>query len=119
MSRGGRWVYTEGGRPILNEAGELAPVEVGQDWRNVTPITGDGDKFAYSNLRASDGTDISSPTKRREYMQRSGVVDSRDFTETLAHAKAERARVVSGDADHRERREAVGRALYESRKRRR
>lgn len=44
----------------------------------------------YIGLRATDGTDISSRSKQREYMKRHGLTTADDFTETWA--KAEKAR---------------------------
>jgi hypothetical protein len=48
-----------------------------------------GDR-SYDGLRASDGTDISSRTKHRDYMKAKGLATADDFKETWA--KAQQAR---------------------------
>lgn len=48
-----------------------------------------GDRH-YDGLRASDGTDISSRTKHREYMKRHGLTTADDFKDTWAKAQRER-----------------------------
>lgn len=56
-------------------------VEVGADWtdaeRRAQTST---EEIEYGNLRATDGADISSRRKRREYMAATGVTDSSDFS---------------------------------------
>lgn len=78
-----RWVYIGG------EA-----VEVGDDWMPaVNPHTSDGALWndrSYDGLRATDGTDISSRTKHREYMRARGLCTIDDFKES--NARAQRAR---------------------------
>jgi hypothetical protein len=100
-------VYTEGGKPLPE------PIEVGEDYSAAVSSTGDLGKFEYDNLRATDGTDISSRTKRRHYMQAHGLADPRDFRETGAKAQAQREAVFSARHDTRELVETVGRAAYE------
>lgn len=70
------------------------------------------DRF-YENTRATDGTDIGSRQRHREYMKRNGLTTADDFTQTWAKAKEERERAFQGDFDHKERRESLARALYE------
>ena len=106
------WVYTEGGRPLPE------PIEVDRDWRNAAVSTGDLGKFQYDNLRAIDGTDISSRTKHRNYMKANGVTMASDFQGTWQDAANERQQIQSGTHDKAARHEAVGRALYERSKRR-
>lgn len=48
-----------------------------------------GDRH-YDGLRATDGEDISSRKKHREYMRRNGLTTADDFKETWARAKKER-----------------------------
>lgn len=50
-----------------------------------------GDR-SYDGLRASDGTDISTRTKHREYMKANGVTTVDDFQSTWAKAKENRER---------------------------
>lgn len=58
-----------------------AMVEVGADWddapRKAPHVT---EEIIYGNLRTTDGVDISSRRKRREYMRATGVTDSSDFS---------------------------------------
>lgn len=96
-------------------------IEVGEDWQ---PTVEDDAKthvavdLYMDGVRATDGTDIGSRAKRREYMKRNDLVDSSDFTEHWEKAKAQRDRVNSGEADTKERREIIGRALHEAKSRR-
>lgn len=48
-----------------------------------------GDR-SYDGLRATDGTDISSRTKHREYMKANGLTTTDDFKQTWAQAKEQR-----------------------------
>jgi len=48
-----------------------------------------GDRH-YDGLQATDGTDISSRTKHREYMRRNGLTTVDDYKETWAKAQKER-----------------------------
>lgn len=48
-----------------------------------------GDRH-YDGLRATDGADISSRKKHREYMKRHGLTTADDFKDTWARAKKER-----------------------------
>ena len=56
-----------------------------------------GDRH-YADLRAPDGTDISSRTKHREYMQRTGLAVTGDFKETWA--KEQTVRELTRSAQH-------------------
>jgi hypothetical protein len=73
----------------------------------------------YDGLRALDGTDISSRSKHREYMRRHGLTTVDDFTNHFERAAKERADYYTTGGDHRARRKAVERAIYELEKRRR
>jgi hypothetical protein len=54
----------------------------------------------YDGLRASDGTDISTRSKHREYMKRNNLTTADDFTETWARAASDRAESLAGvDSD--------------------
>ncbi len=48
-----------------------------------------GDR-SYDGLRATDGTDISTRTKHREYMKANGLATVDDFKETWAKAQEQR-----------------------------
>jgi hypothetical protein len=54
--------------------------------RGIDPV---GDRL-YEGLRASDGTDISTRTKHREYMRRHGLTTMDDFRDTWDRAEKER-----------------------------
>ena len=106
-----RYLYRPG-HPHANERGfvdsarehELIDLPVG----HFTDCYMNGD-------RAPDGTDIGSRSKRRGWMKATGVADLSDFTETTAHAAKVREDFYTTGGDHKERREAVGRAYYNSR----
>lgn len=106
-----RYVYTQGGNPIPG-----GPVEVGEDWQNVTGRTDVVTDLYMDGVRAVDGTDIGSRQKRREYMKREGVADASDFTGTWQKARAERDSFFRGNQSSPERREAIARALHTQRK---
>ncbi|MCS6944183.1 MAG: hypothetical protein RMK97_02000 [Sutterellaceae bacterium] len=74
---------------------------------------------AYDGLRATDGTDISSRSKHREYMRVHGLTTIDDFKNEWERAAKRRAEYYTTGGDHRARREAVERALYQVLNRRR
>ena len=81
----GRFVYTEGGKPLAE------PVAVGHDWAQ--PDSGPSlksEEEVYGHITATDGTDLSSRTKHREYMRRNNLTIADDFKETWARAEKER-----------------------------
>ena len=70
------------------------------------------DRF-YENTQATDGTDIGSRRKHREYMKEHGLTTTDDFKGAWSQASRERDAIRQGVADKKERREQVERALYE------
>ena len=72
------------------------------------------DRF-YENTQATDGTDIGSRRKHREYMKQTGLAPSGDFSATYYDGLK---RDATRD-DQKARREAVARATYEVLDRRR
>lgn len=69
-------------------------VEVGGDYvgqRRNGGLTSEAE--VYGNLQATDGTDISSRRKHREYMAHNGLAMAEDYTDTWAKARAERDRL--------------------------
>jgi len=93
-----------------NETKQL--VELTADWAP-TPriqIVTDGH---YEGARATDGTDISTRRRHREYMQSHGVTLADDFKGEWAKKAEERQRFYSGDFDRKSRTEAVERAIYQ------
>lgn len=56
-----------------------------------------GDRH-YDGLRATDGADISSRSKHREYMKRHGLAMASDYTESWAKAQAKRDAYRRGES---------------------
>lgn len=56
---------------------------------------GAGDRH-YDGLRATDGTDISSRSKHREYMRANNLTTADDFSQTWAKQAEQRAAVMAG-----------------------
>ena len=107
-----RWLYTQGGEPLPE------PIEVSDDWRNTLPRAQTAtEELIYGGVRATDGTDISSRTKRREWMKQNNLADADDFKGVWERAEKERAHYYQGTHDRRELRETVGRAMYAQRRR--
>lgn len=61
---------------------------------------GAGDRH-YDGLRATDGADISSRSKHREYMRANNLTTADDFTQTWAKAEAQRREFFSGQDNSR------------------
>jgi hypothetical protein len=81
-------------------------------------VDGSGDGWRFSDrlysaapFKAPDGTVINSKRKHREYMKRTGLTTADDFKGTWDAAAKRREDVFTGNADRRERREAVERAM--------
>lgn len=95
--------------------------EVGTDYSAAekrAPVATEG--LVYGNLaRSTDGVDISTRRRHQEYCKAAGVTLASDFTGTWAQAAKEREAAAKGDFDHKARREAIGRAAYETEKARR
>lgn len=70
------------GRRYIYDAKLKQMVEVGADYDS-NPCKGHGrltsEGEQYDGLRATDGTDISSRKKRREFMKRNGLTDPSDY----------------------------------------
>lgn len=94
---------------------EMVPVP--DDWTGAerrAPVATEA--LVYGGLQATDGTPLDSRRRHREYMQSRGLALMGDFKETGPKADARRRETLMGQADKRERREAIGRALYEQKK---
>lgn len=65
-----------------------------------------GDRH-YEGLRAPDGTDISSRTKHREYMKRTGLTTADDFKGVWQKAAKEREEFFSGTSVDKELRKEI------------
>lgn len=65
-----------------------------------------GDRH-YDGLRATDGTDISTRTKHRQYMKANGLSMVDDYKETWKQAQKERDAIRSGDVRDPTRRKVI------------
>jgi hypothetical protein len=77
------------------------------------------EELTYGGMRATDGTPINTKRRHREYLKAVGGAMASDFTETRARAEKVRHDYLTTGGDHRERKEQLGRALYEKNRRRR
>jgi len=101
-----RWIQR-----VNPETGKSELVEVDLNHRARTRNCSDFDALIserhYDGMRATDGTDISSRAKHREYMRRNNFTTADDFRESWKNAPQER------DKNSRAiRREAVERAIH-------
>lgn len=69
-----------------------------------------GDR-SYDGLKASDGTDISTRTKHRDYMKAAGVTTMDDFKDSWAKAKESRERYMTEGGSFK--RADIERAIYQ------
>lgn len=102
-----RYVYrrnSETGQVESHEVGEeYAPTDVRQ------PVY--TDRYM-EGVQATDGTDISSRAKRKEWMKRNDFVDVSDCAGLWAKAAKEREALAQGKHDTAARREDIGRAIH-------
>lgn len=96
------------------DAGQVVAID--SDWtdtesRAQTPTEG----IVYGNAQATDGADLSSRRKHRDYMKANGLSMAGDFKEHWQKKAKEREEVLSGRAGSKERREILGRTLHEMR----
>jgi hypothetical protein len=93
-----------------------AVVEIGADWVDPTaagPLCR-SEEEVYGKLgRATDGTDISTKRRHRQYCKDNNVTVSEDFKGVWAKAEEHRAKVSVGDFDHERRRDTIARAAYQ------
>jgi hypothetical protein len=90
-------------------------VEVGADWEERGRETGHkSEEEIYGSLTATDGSDISTRRRHREYMKANGLSLADDFKGHWEDAAKKREAVLSGEADRKERRELIGRVLHEA-----
>lgn len=88
-----RWLYTSGGTPLPE------PVEVTPDFQATPERSGNAfmvDRFMEGAV-TTDGVDIGSRSRRREYMKAHGVTDSSDYSGHLAKAAERRAAIFRGE----------------------
>lgn len=106
-----RWVYTQCGEPLPE------PVEVTADWADAPRQPLRVDVSYMDGLCATDGTDISSKRKRREYMNARGLADADDFKGEWARAAKEREQAFSTPRVREERRRDIAQAIERTRRR--
>jgi hypothetical protein len=70
------------------------------------------DRF-YENTCATDGVDIGSRRKHRQYMRERGLTTVDDYKETFAKKAAEREAAKEGRVPSKTRRETLARAMYQ------
>lgn len=91
--------------------GSYALEEVDLNYRAPTRNCSDTDALIserhYDGMRATDGTDISSRAKHREYMRRNNLTTADDFRETWKDAPKKRELEAS-----KVRREAIAKAIH-------
>lgn len=84
--------------------------EIGADWVGTPRLEIMSDNFYQGGTgRATDGTDISTRAKHREYMKIHGLAVASDFKETRERARQKRAEFYSGTSY--EHGKAIGRAV--------
>lgn len=91
-------------------------VEVSTDYEQPSRQEMDGTLWndrSYVGLKATDGTDISSRSKHREYMKRNGLTTADDFTQTWDKAQQQRAAYFQGKGGGAVSREDIGRAIHQ------
>lgn len=83
-----KWVYDEELKEMVEVTPEYRPAGKTKDALNhLGGLWGDRH---YDGLRATDGADISSRKKHREYMRRTGLTTADDFKSDWAAAKERR-----------------------------
>ena len=95
--------------PLSNERGFVNAASEHELFDAHVAVFGDG---YMDGVQAPDGSDIGSRRKRRDWMRTTGSADLSDFKESGAKAAARREDYLTTGGDHKERREQVGRALY-------
>lgn len=92
------------------ETGHLE--EVGLDYKvpERLPVFGDAH---YDGLRATDGTPIDTKAKHRQYMRDKGLTTIDDYTQTWKKQEEQRQEIRTTGGNKAERREAIGRTIYQ------
>lgn len=102
-----RYIYTQGGRPLPE------PIEVDSEWSDAPRAVLRVDLSYMDGVAATDGTDISSKRRRREYMKVNNLADADDFKGQWAKQAKDRENAASGNFDRAARKEALARAVYQ------
>jgi hypothetical protein len=104
-----RWIYIDGKE---YEVG-VDQIPETHDMSRHNRVIGDSH---YDGLRATDGTDISTRTKHREYMKRNNLTTMDDFNSTWGQALKQKADYVTRGGTVK--REHIERAIHELQNRR-
>jgi hypothetical protein len=107
-----RYIYRPG-HPKASKNGFVAEVDLDMQPESLAihaPVL--AGRF-YENTAATDGTDIGSRRKHREYMKKHGLAMADDFKKEWSNAERERRAIQTGEVDRKSRREAVERAIYQ------
>lgn len=86
-------------------------IEVSDDYVSLRDVDVIGDRH-YDGLRATDGTDISTRKKHREYMKQNDLTTADDFTEVWNRAAERRAAYYTGK-NGAVSREDIARAIHQ------
>jgi len=102
--------------------GELVEVTPGYEAPQRNVHTSDGllwNDRSYDGLRATDGTDISSRSKHREYMRLNNLTTMDDFKQSFDQSLKRKAEYVTQGKHGAVKREHIERAIHELQQRRR
>lgn len=104
-----RFLYTQGGQPLPE------PVEVSEDFSDAPRPTGDGLKFELEQVQGMKGERFGSRGAFDRYLSKNDLALHSDTASHVAKKQAERARAFTPGAgyDSKQRREDIGRALYQ------
>lgn len=97
-----RFVYRE------DDEGNVHAVEIGDDYQLAerrAPVTTEG--VVYSNARATNGTDLSSRKRHRDYLKQNNLAMYSDYEKSMPKLEESRKKIALGDADTRERKQQI------------
>jgi hypothetical protein len=106
-----RYIYRPG-HPKASKNGFVAEVDLDSQPESLALHAPINSGRFYENTAATDGTDIGSRRRHREYMKSRGLAMESDFKQEWQGAAKEREAIRSGEYDRKGRREAVERAIY-------
>ncbi len=95
-----KWVYDEELGEMIEVTPEYRPPGKKGALNHLGGLWGDRH---YDGLRATDGADIGSRKKHREYMKRTGLTTADDFSQTWAKAKEQREQYMQHGGSIRKR----------------
>jgi hypothetical protein len=107
-----RWIYVNG---VAYEEGVDVIPENPMEMLPHNRVIGDSH---YDGLRATDGTDISTRAKHREYMKRNNLTTMDDFNTSFAQALKRKAEYVTEGKHAAVKRADIERAIHQLQQRR-